>query len=92
MELKVIKEDEKTLFLEVPGETYTLTNTIREELWNDKNVSEAADVKEHPYLSQPKIFVRVTKGSPKEALEKAAERIAEKAREFAEEFKKDLKS
>jgi DNA-directed RNA polymerase subunit L len=88
MELKVIKEDEKTLFIEATGETYTLTNTIREELWNDKNVSEAADVKEHPYLSQPKIFVRVTKGSPKEALEKAAERIAEKAREFAEEFKK----
>ncbi|MEM5879441.1 MAG: DNA-directed RNA polymerase subunit L [Candidatus Aenigmatarchaeota archaeon] len=91
MELKVIKEDEKALFIEATGETYTLTNTIREELWNDKNVSEAADVKDHPYLSQPKIFVRVNKGSPKEALEKAAERIAEKAKEFGEEFKKALK-
>jgi DNA-directed RNA polymerase subunit L len=91
MELKVIKEDEKTLFIEATGETYTLTNTIREELWNDKNVSESADVKEHPYLSQPKIFVRVARGSPREALEKAAERIAEKAREFKEEFKKALK-
>ncbi|MEM5829795.1 MAG: DNA-directed RNA polymerase subunit L [Candidatus Aenigmatarchaeota archaeon] len=92
MELRIIKEDEKTLFIEVVGETHTLTNTIREALWEDKNVSEAADVKEHPYLSQPKIFVRVSKGSPKEALEKAAERIAEKAREFKEEFKKALKS
>jgi DNA-directed RNA polymerase subunit L len=92
MELKIIKEDERTLFIETVGETYTLTNTIREELWKDKNVSEAADVKEHPYLSQPKIFVRVTKGSPREALEKAAERIAEKAREFGEKFKKALKS
>jgi DNA-directed RNA polymerase subunit L len=92
MELKIVKEDDKTLFLEVPGETYTLTNTIRESLWEDKNVSEAAEVKEHPYLSQPKIFVKVTKGSPREALEKAAERIAEKAREFGEEFKKALKS
>ena len=91
MELKIIKEDEKTLFIEATGETYTLTNTIREELWNDKNVSEAADVKEHPYLSQPKIFVRVTKGSPREALEKAAERIAEKAKEFGKEFDKALK-
>jgi DNA-directed RNA polymerase subunit L len=92
MELKIVKEDDRILFLEVPGETYTLTNTIRESLWEDKNVSEAAEVKEHPYLSQPKIFVKVTKGSPREALEKAAERIAEKAREFGEEFKKALKS
>lgn len=92
MELRVIKEDEKTLFLETPGETYTLTNTIREELWEDKNVSEAADVKEHPYLAQPKIFVKVSKGSPRAALEKAAERVAEKAREFKEEFKKALKA
>jgi len=91
MELKVIKEDEKTLFLETTGETYTLTNTVREELWNDKNVSEAADIKEHPYLAQPKIFVKVSKGSPRAALEKAAERVAEKAKEFKEEFKKALK-
>lgn len=88
MELRVIKEDGKTLFLEVAGETHTLTNTIREELWNDKNVSEAAEIKEHPYLAQPKIFVKVEKGSPKEALKKAAERIAEKAREFGEKFEK----
>ena len=91
MELKVIKEDEKTLFLETTGETYTLTNTVREELWNDKNVSEAADIKEHPYLAQPKIFVKVSKGSPRAALEKAAERVAEKAKEFKEEFKKALR-
>jgi DNA-directed RNA polymerase subunit L len=91
MELKIVKEDEKTLFLETPGETYTLTNTIREELWNDKNVSEAADIKEHPYLAEPKIFVRVSKGSPKTALENAAERVADKAKEFKEEFKKAFK-
>lgn len=92
MELKILREDEKMIFLECVGETHTLTNTIREELWNDENVSEAAEVKEHPYLSQPKIFVKVEKGSPKEALEKAAERIAKKAEEFAEEFKKAIKS
>jgi len=92
MELKIVKEDEKTLFLETTGETYTLTNTLREELWNDKNVSEAADVKEHPYLAQPKIFVKVSRGSPRTALEKAAERVAGKAKEFKEEFKKALRA
>lgn len=91
MELKVVKEDDKMIFLETSGETYTLTNVIREELWKDKNVSEAADVKEHPYLAQPKIFVKVSRGSPREALAKAAERVSEKAKEFREEFKKALK-
>jgi len=91
MEFRVVKEDDKTLFLEVPGENHTVTNTLREELWNDKNVSEAADVKEHPYLAQPKIFVRVSRGSPRTALEKAAERVAERAGEFEKEFKKALK-
>jgi len=54
-------------------------------------VTEAAFIKEHPYLSQPKIFVRTSKGSPKVALEKAAAGIAEQAKEFKEEFKKSLK-
>lgn len=91
MELRKIKEDDKTLLLEVGKETLTVTNALREELWNDKSVSESAQVKEHPYLSQPKIFVKTERGSPTAALEKAAERISQQAKEFREEFKKALK-
>lgn len=91
MELKKIKEDEKTLLLEVGGETFTVTNVLREELWNDKGVSESAQIREHPYLSQPKVFVKTERGSPISALEKAAERISQQAKEFREEFKKALK-
>jgi DNA-directed RNA polymerase subunit L len=91
VELKKIKEDEKTLLLEIPNETYTVTVALRDELWSDKNVSEAAQIKEHPYLSQPKIFVKTSRGSPRVALEKAAERTAEQAKEFKEKFKAALK-
>lgn len=91
MELKKIKEDDKTLLLEVGKETFTVTNALREELWNDKSVLESAQIREHPYLSQPKVFVKMEKGSPTVALEKAAERISAQAREFREEFKKALK-
>jgi len=91
MELKIIREDEKTLILETVGESFTLTNPIREELWNDGNVSEASDIKEHPYLSQPKIFVAVNKGNPRNALEKASKRLQEKAEDFKEKFKQALK-
>lgn len=91
MELKKIKEDDKSLLIEVGGETFTVTNALREELWEDKSVSESAQVREHPYLSQPKVFIKTERGSPIAALEKAAERVVEQAKEFQEEFKKALK-
>lgn len=91
MELKVLKKDEKTLIIEIPKETVTLTTLLREELWNDKNVSEAAAVKEHPYLSNPKIFVKTDRGNPETSLEKASERIVDQVKEFKSEFKKASK-
>ena len=91
MELKIVKEDENSILLEIVGETFTLTNILREELWEDKNVSEAAQIKEHPYLAEPKIWVKVKKGSPILALEKASERIIAQASEFREKFKEALK-
>ncbi len=92
MELKVLKDEDKTLLLEIRGETVTVTNLLREELWNDSSVSEAAQIKEHPYLSEPKVFVKVSRGTPQTALKKACERIIKKSQEFREEFKKALKS
>ena len=91
MELKKVKEDDKTLIVETIGETFTVTNAIRETLWDDSSVSEAAQIREHPYLSNPKIFVKTSRGSPLVALEKAAEKIEAQAKEFQELFKKELK-
>lgn len=91
MQLKILKEDEKTLILEVGGETISFANLIRDELWNDKSVSEAAHIKEHPFLSQPKVFVKTDRGTPRTALEKAATRIVDKSKEFKEEFKRAMK-
>lgn len=90
MELKTVKQDDKTLMVEVEGETATVTHALREALWEDKNVSEAAHVQDHPQ-HQPKIFVKVNRGSPQVALEKAAELVETEAKEFKEEFKKALK-
>lgn len=89
--MKVVKEDEKKLILEIPNESVGFTNLLRSELWNDNSVSEAADIKEHPYLSQPKILVKVSRGSPRTALEKAATRIADQAKGFKENFTRALK-
>ena len=91
MEMKVIKQEDKTLILELPEETVTVTNVIRGELWEDQNVSEAAHIKEHPYLAKPKIFVKTSKGKPQTALDKAVDRVAKQTDEFSEEFKKAAK-
>jgi DNA-directed RNA polymerase subunit L len=91
MELKIVKEDEHSILVELPGQTVSFANLLRAELWKDKTVTEAAFIKEHPYLSQPKIFVRTDKGSPKVALEKAAAGIVEQAKELKEELKKTSK-
>jgi DNA-directed RNA polymerase subunit L len=91
MQLKVVKEDDSKLILEIKGETVGFTNLLKDELWKDKAVSEAANIKEHPYLAEPKVFVKVNKGSPRAALEKATVRIEDQAKEFGEEFKRALK-
>jgi DNA-directed RNA polymerase subunit L len=90
MELVKIKGDEKSALIEVKEETFTLTSALEEQLWEDKNVSEAASFREHPYLSEPKIWVKVKRGNVKEALEKAIEDLIEITKEFKEKFKKAL--
>jgi DNA-directed RNA polymerase subunit L len=91
MDIKVIKDEDSKLEIEIPGETVTVTNVLRGELWEDKNISEAAQIKEHPYLANPKIYAATSSGKPITALEKAAERVLKQTEEFAEEFKKALK-
>jgi len=91
MDLKIIKEDEKSLILEIKGESLTLTNLLRKELWNDTSVTEAANIKVHPYLGEPQIMVKTSRGSPRIALDKATTRIIDQLEEFREEFKRALK-
>jgi len=90
MEVIKIKGDEKSALIEVREETFTLTSAIEEQLWEDKNVSEAASFREHPYLSEPRIWIKVAKGSTKEALENAVDTLIEITKEFREKFKKAI--
>jgi len=91
MELKIVKEDEHSILVEISDQTVSFANLLRAELWKDKSVTEAAFIQEHPYLAKPKIFVRTDKGSPKAALEKAAVGVSEQAKELKEELKKASK-
>ena len=91
MELNVEKQDEKRLILELKGETIAFSHMLKDELWKDSNVKEAAAIKEPPYLSEAKILVAVSRGTPKAALEKASDNIGKQAKELKDKFKSAAK-
>ena len=92
MEVKKIKEENNNLILELAGESKTFANLIREEVWNSDGVSEAAAIQEHPYMEQPKLFLKMEgRYSHKKALEDAAKRIEVKVKEFEKEFSRAFK-
>jgi DNA-directed RNA polymerase subunit L len=90
MRIIKLKGDAKSALIEVKEETFTLTSALEEQLWENKNVTEAASFREHPYLTEPKIWVKVKEGTVKDALKKAAEELIEITKEFREKFKKAL--
>ncbi len=92
MEVKKIKDEEGVLMLELERESKTFTNLLSEELWNDKNVSEAASIKEHPYMAQPKLYLKMKgKNKPEVAIKDASKRVEVKVKDLEEEFKRALK-
>jgi len=91
MELKKIKDD-SVLEIEVKGERVGFVNLIKEELWEDKQVDEATYIKEHPYMAEPKIYVKMKgKADPKIALKKAQKRLIVKLKDLKGEFERALK-
>lgn len=88
MKLKLLEKTDEKMKVELQGESFTLANIIRKNLW-DVGVDQASYMKEHPYLSQPKIVV--FSKNPKKSLENAAQKVADAAKDFQTEFKRALK-
>ena len=79
--------------IELKGESVGFVNLIKEELWNDENVDEAAYIKEHPYMAEPKIYVKMKGGrfDTRVALDRAVKRLQVKLKDLKKEFKRSLK-
>ena len=91
MQLNVIKKDKTLLEVEVKGESVGFVNLVKEELWNDKGVDEVAHIKEHPYMDEPKLYVKTKRKKPKGVIKNAIERIKVQTKDFEKEFKRALK-
>ncbi|MAF89515.1 MAG: DNA-directed RNA polymerase subunit L [archaeon] len=88
MELNIIKEEKDMLQVELVGETHTLANILKEELYEDPKVKGAAYVKEDSLTSNPRIVIRTSGKKPMTALKDAAKRIQKQTDDFVSKFER----
>jgi DNA-directed RNA polymerase subunit L len=86
MNIKVLEDNKEMLKIEFEDETETLTHLVATQAW--KEGGEAAAIREHPFIENPKIVVMGT--NPTKILDKAATSLEEECDEFKEEFKRAL--
>ncbi|MEM2963086.1 MAG: DNA-directed RNA polymerase subunit L [Candidatus Anstonellales archaeon] len=89
MEIKVIKEEENYLELEVGGEDISVLNAIREIALEDEDVEFASCTQEHPEVGNLKLIVRTKSKDPAKVLANAAKKLADQAKKFKQDIKKE---
>ncbi|MEM5811243.1 MAG: RpoL/Rpb11 RNA polymerase subunit family protein [Candidatus Aenigmatarchaeota archaeon] len=77
MEIKINKKGDgyEIEFLEI---SKTIMRLISSELKNLKEVEEAVVLKVHPLYDNPKVWIKLKEGKPKEALKNAIDNLIEK--------------
>ncbi len=86
MDVNVKKSGKDTLNVEIVGDSHTLSNLLRDELWNDSAVTFAAYEKKHPYLGNPMLVVKGK--DPMKSLKGAIKRSQDNISVFEKQFVK----
>ncbi len=89
MELEVLEKEKGRLVFELQGATHTICNLLKEELWEDDDVSISAYNIDHPEVGVPKFVIETKKGtkSSKKALSDAIKSLKKKNKKFLKSFK-----
>lgn len=89
MEISILEETKNKLRFEIKGETYTLCNVLKDELWKDSHVKTSSYRIRHPMVGVPEMVVETDgKEKPRNAVIKAAERLSSAAAKFKKSFSK----
>ncbi|MCD6576122.1 MAG: DNA-directed RNA polymerase subunit L [Nanoarchaeota archaeon] len=88
VEIEILEEEKNKLKFKVKGETHTILNLIRNELFNDESIEFAGYKIEHPLVKDAIFTIATSKGTPKTALKKAIERLQKKLSKLEAEIKK----
>ena len=86
MNIKILEGNKEMMKVEFEDETETLTQLIATQVW--KKGGEAAAIREHPFLENPKVVIMGS--NPTKLLDKAATSLEEECDEFKEEFRRAL--
>lgn len=86
MNIKLLEDDKEKLKIEFVDETETLGQVLATNIW--KGGGEAASMRDHPFLENPKIVVMGK--NPKRLLKKAATVLEADCDEFKQEFQRAL--
>jgi len=86
MNIEVLENEKERLRIEFKDETETVTQLLATQVWSEGG--EAASIREHPFIENPKLIVMGT--NPLRILEKASVALEEECDEFKEEFKRAL--
>lgn len=89
MEIKILEETKDKISIEIVGETHTLCNAIRNELWKDSHVKIAGYRVDHPLIANPILVVETDgKESPKIALKNAIDSMGKWTEQLQTKIKK----
>ena len=86
MEIKILEESKTKLVFELPSESHTFCNALREELWEDKDVQAASYNIKHPLISVPRFFIESK--DCKKSLKEASKRLTKRNDDFLKAFRK----
>jgi DNA-directed RNA polymerase subunit L len=86
MDLKKIRKTTKELELEIIGENETVLNPIIQMLLQDKDVDYATYITDHPESNKRRLYIRVKKGKPEEALGKVMKYLEKEMKDFSKHF------
>lgn len=89
MDIVIKEQSKRRLIFELVGSTHTICNILKEELWNDKNVTVAAYNIDHPLIGTPRFIIETTSPQePVKALKDAIARLQKKNKATLADFSK----
>ena len=88
MKVTALEKKKNKLILEISGETHTLLNIIKDELWNDPNVKISGYNIEHPLTSEPRLIVQTSSEDALEAVKEAVKRVKKNFDQFQKKVAK----
>ena len=90
MEIELISKDKRSIEIKIPKSEETLILPLEHELLGDSKTEYAAFTKQHPFLSDPVIRIRVKDGKPQTSLKRSSRIVLKDLGDFETKLDKAI--